>query len=342
MKGKRFVVVGILMVFLIGAMGLSLVSGETVVEEDENGESYRVEQDEYELTINVEGEGTTDPGPGTYVFEEGRVVTVTATPDSGWQFVEWTGDVTGTEPEIEITMDEDKAITAVFAGGEGEAYFKVGITSYEEEVVEGDHVTVEYEVENIGGEEDTQDIGFFVYDEEGKVIFEDSESRRVSGGDEFTSEFTWDTEKGETGEFDLKVSTDDDDDEVNVTALKDADFEVEIYDYDEEVTEGDEVVVQYRVHNVGEVEGSQDVVFLVNGEEIETETGLTLDPDETTADVFRWEAEGGEHNLTVESEDDKHEVTVEVEQQEDTPGFTSAFFVIALIAAIAIYKKKKR
>ena len=68
----------------------------------------------YDLTINIEGQGSTDPAEGTYSYDPGEEVTVEATATEGWQFVEWTGDHEAENAEITITMDEDKTITAVF------------------------------------------------------------------------------------------------------------------------------------------------------------------------------------------------------------------------------------
>ncbi len=73
-----------------------------------------VEEDERLLTIYVDGEGTTDPEPGTHAYIEGTEVILTAMPDEGHEFVEWTGDYEGTEDEITIVMDDDKEVTAVF------------------------------------------------------------------------------------------------------------------------------------------------------------------------------------------------------------------------------------
>ena len=69
----------------------------------------------YDLTINVDGQGTTAPAAGTYQYGSGTIVEVTATPATDWYFVGWTGDATGTNPTINVTMDADKTITAVFA-----------------------------------------------------------------------------------------------------------------------------------------------------------------------------------------------------------------------------------
>ena len=68
------------------------------------------------LTISVNGSGSTSPTAGKHSYQEGTVVSITATPDSGWQFDSWTGDVA--EPDLTtttLTMDSNKTITANFA-----------------------------------------------------------------------------------------------------------------------------------------------------------------------------------------------------------------------------------
>jgi uncharacterized repeat protein (TIGR02543 family) len=79
------------------------------------------------LTIDsTAGGSVTDPGEDTYTYEKGTVVNLVAAADTGYQFVEWTGDV-GTIDDVNadtttITMEDDYSITANFeeeAGGPG-------------------------------------------------------------------------------------------------------------------------------------------------------------------------------------------------------------------------------
>jgi len=74
---------------------------------------------EYTLIINSTEDGSvTTPGEDTYTYDEGEVVDLVATPDAGYQFVNWTGDV-GTIADVNaatttITMNDDYSITANF------------------------------------------------------------------------------------------------------------------------------------------------------------------------------------------------------------------------------------
>jgi len=66
-------------------------------------------------TAGTAGGGTIDPEPGTYIFNEGAEVTITATPNSGYIFSNWSGDASGTDNTITIILDSDKSITANFS-----------------------------------------------------------------------------------------------------------------------------------------------------------------------------------------------------------------------------------
>jgi len=125
-------------------------------------------------------------------------------------------------------------------------------------------------------------------------------------------------------------------------------FEVEIVDYDEEVEEGEEVMVQYEIENTGEVEDTQEIEFYVDDNLIETEDDVSLEAGEVHEGEFTWETEEGDtgdHELEVASEDDSEMFTVTVREEEEDdgiPGFTSTLLLLSVIFAVAIYGKKKR
>jgi hypothetical protein len=64
------------------------------------------------LTVNTNGSGSVNPGTATVPV--GKLLTLTATPASGWRFDHWEGPVTGQNNPITITVTTDVAITAFF------------------------------------------------------------------------------------------------------------------------------------------------------------------------------------------------------------------------------------
>ncbi len=71
----------------------------------------------YDLSISTEGEGSVQENILTQKSKEyahGTVVELIATPAKGYAFLEWQGDVEGTDNPAEITVDDPKEVTAVF------------------------------------------------------------------------------------------------------------------------------------------------------------------------------------------------------------------------------------
>ena len=68
----------------------------------------------YSLTLEAGEGGTTSPKPGTHSYEAETKVTIEAVPDDGYRFSHWSGDVSGTDNPMKITMDSDKSVTANF------------------------------------------------------------------------------------------------------------------------------------------------------------------------------------------------------------------------------------
>ena len=70
----------------------------------------------YTLTVNMSpsGSGTVTRNPDKSTYCPGEQVTLTATPNSGYTFSSWSGDLTGSINPAQITMDGYKSVTAVF------------------------------------------------------------------------------------------------------------------------------------------------------------------------------------------------------------------------------------
>jgi uncharacterized repeat protein (TIGR02543 family) len=69
---------------------------------------------QYTLTIAASAGGTTDPAPGTYTYNAREQVTITATPESGYVFSGWSGDITSADNPVTVTMDSSKSMAAHF------------------------------------------------------------------------------------------------------------------------------------------------------------------------------------------------------------------------------------
>jgi uncharacterized repeat protein (TIGR02543 family) len=73
----------------------------------------------YDLTTDsTAGGSVTTPGEGTFPYDCGTVVNLVVTPDAGYQFVNWTGDIAAIadveDAATTITMNDDYSVTANF------------------------------------------------------------------------------------------------------------------------------------------------------------------------------------------------------------------------------------
>ncbi len=67
------------------------------------------------LILSASSGGTTEPLPGTYVYDQAVRITLKASPDDGFNLEEWSGDASGRYNPITVTMDSDKSIQANFS-----------------------------------------------------------------------------------------------------------------------------------------------------------------------------------------------------------------------------------
>ena len=68
----------------------------------------------YTLNVNVEN-GTVTKIPGKTSYNSGEIVVLTATPAAGYTFTGWSGDATGSQSSVSVTMNANKNVTANFA-----------------------------------------------------------------------------------------------------------------------------------------------------------------------------------------------------------------------------------
>ncbi|MFC1968574.1 InlB B-repeat-containing protein [Chloroflexota bacterium] len=69
----------------------------------------------HNLDINISGRGSASPSVGSHSYAEGETITIVATPDSGWRFDSWTGDVTYIESAtVTVPINASKSVTVNF------------------------------------------------------------------------------------------------------------------------------------------------------------------------------------------------------------------------------------
>jgi hypothetical protein len=125
--------------------------------------------------------GSVSPTSGLY--DSDSLVTIVATPADGYDFVSWSGDVSGSEPTVSITMDSDKEAVAVFVAAfqeintiMPEPTFSYSTATFTNTLEKGD--IIEGFIE-ISGEFKTQDWSF---DWTGEVIDPDGDTIDIFRG----------------------------------------------------------------------------------------------------------------------------------------------------------------
>jgi hypothetical protein len=76
----------------------------------------------YSLNISINGKGSVNPASGS-THNAGTSVSLTATPDSGWKFSSWSGDLSGSSSPASLTMNANKSVTARFEQVAGATYY---------------------------------------------------------------------------------------------------------------------------------------------------------------------------------------------------------------------------
>ncbi|KXB07181.1 hypothetical protein AKJ54_00625 [candidate division MSBL1 archaeon SCGC-AAA382K21] len=101
----------------------------TIASGSENAENKSEVPSKLRLITSVEsGSGSITLDPASENYEEGTTVTITANPDSGYEFSHWSGDLSGTVKQVDITMNSDKDIAANFTKiSEGLPWLWIGV-----------------------------------------------------------------------------------------------------------------------------------------------------------------------------------------------------------------------
>ena len=294
------------------------------------GESLEIEV-QIENTGDVSDEQTLemsseigDDSESVYL-ESDEIKTITLSTDTS------SGDAG--EYEV-IVYSEDVSTTENFTVLEP-AFFDISIQKTDGPVIKGESMQVYVDIINSGDVENTQHIElFYDSDRDGNADnLADSKDVRIEGGSSVENiVLELQTEVDDSGEFIINVTSGDDHETHYINVLEPAYYELE-FDFDEEIIEGDKVVIEYKVTNLGDVQGEQDLEFYVDGELIEKERDLMIQSDEAYKGEFTWTAEEeGEFGLEIKSEDDTETVDIFVQK-----GFLASYWwALALISLVMI------
>jgi hypothetical protein len=194
-------------------------------------------------------------------------------------------------------------------GGEnGSANLEVSITSVPDTLQAGGSATVEWEVENTGDSEGTETVAFSLGGSQ-----EASEEVTVAAGETATGEFTFDISADASGDLSLSVAAGDAEATAAVTVPEAASFAVSLSGTSPiRVEAGSEATVEWTVENTGDLEGTQTILFTVDGSQEGSEE-LTLAGGGTAEGAFSYDtAEGQEEQIaaTVASDDDEATVNI--------------------------------
>ena len=82
---------------------------------ESNAVVYSLCSGQHTLSLSASSGGTTDPQPGDYIYDHAERISLSASPDDGYNFVGWSGDILGIDGTQYITMDSDKSVKANFS-----------------------------------------------------------------------------------------------------------------------------------------------------------------------------------------------------------------------------------
>ena len=77
-----------------------------------NGDDDGPQQFNLSTSVEPSGSGTVSPSSGT--FDDGASVTVEATANNGWEFLEWTGDINSQDNPLNFSISQNTSLTANF------------------------------------------------------------------------------------------------------------------------------------------------------------------------------------------------------------------------------------
>ncbi|MXV62122.1 hypothetical protein GS429_08615 [Natronorubrum sp. JWXQ-INN-674] len=257
-------------------------------------------------------EGTTDDEP-VDEFEPGtESFTVEWTPETDDERLVWEVGLSHYDYEEVLTAE---TATAGEIDPTDPAEFGVSITGTNDPVEQGELLEVDADIENVGGQEGTQDIELSI---DGVSVDEAPISLEAGSTEAVT--LTAETDNLEPGEHPVEVSSENETAETTVTIEEpgEPEFGVSITGTNDPVEQGEPLEVDADIENVGDQEGTQDIELSIGGASVD-DVPVSLAPGATevvslTADTD--DLEPGVYTAAVSSENETAETTVTIEADE--------------------------
>ena len=264
--------------------GASTLSGETgdtlslVVEVENTGHQSGTRN----LVVTLAGDVVAGQSGVQLDGEDSTQVTLT-----------WTAGTAGTFGG-EVSTGDDSAAFSVTVDAPAEAFFAVTVDvgASDLNVTAGQDVVLVVEIENLGDAAGTTDVEATVV---GDVVA--SASVTLDGDESETIALSWSTSVSDQGSFSGLVTTDDDvatfGGSVSLAAPY---FALTLLAADSalSVLTGEEVIAVVEVENLGDVEATQDVHLLLDGQLMDTVEDVTLSAAETMVLVLGFETDLGD------------------------------------------------
>ena len=198
---------------------------------------------------------------------------------------------------------------------EDRANFTVDITGTDSPVTEGENLTVNAQIENVGDANGTQYV--LLRNPDGHVV--DTKGVALDKGGTETVTMEWSTAPGDAGSGTVTIATRDDSDNAAVDIQPKPDqrgnFEVDITITNSSIVEGEALEVTANIENTNNATGTQDVVLEdFDGSAVASENVTLTDGNSKTISLT-WETTTGDADtadVTVATRDDDatEEVTV--------------------------------
>jgi uncharacterized protein (TIGR02145 family) len=87
---------------------------QMIVVDDEKSVTATFQLKTYQVRTFIDGSGIITVVPQQEVYQHGSTITLTPTPSEGWEFVEWSGDSSGSTVPLEVTVTNELHIVGVF------------------------------------------------------------------------------------------------------------------------------------------------------------------------------------------------------------------------------------